>query len=149
MYKLRTNSYVLKQTKRSIKSFFLVFLLITCANLHVSAQKLVTLKFKNKALKEVFKDLHNAVGVKFVYSSSGFDANKVVSGDFNGSSLDQVLKHVLSDQNVAYTIQDNTVAIKRVEPTQIQQKVVQGKINDEQGKPLANVIVRAPASGES
>src|SRR5690606_2922357 len=138
MYKLRTNSYVLT----------LLFVLITFVNLNVSAQKLVTLRFKNKALKEVFKDLHITTGVKFVYSSNSFDANQTVSGNFSDLPLDQVLKHILSNLDVTYTIEDNTVVIKKANIAYSQQRVIKGKINDETGKPMANVIVRTSSSGE-
>src|SRR5690606_32474611 len=118
MYKLRTNSYVLT----------LLFVLITFVNLNVSAEKLVTLRFKNKALKEVFKDLYTTIGVKFVYSSNSFDANQTVSGNFSDLPLDQILKHILSNLDVTYTIADNTVVIKRIEAG-TQQQILKGRIN--------------------
>src|SRR5690606_3436760 len=111
------------------------------------AQKLVTLRFKNKALKEVFKDLYTTIGVKFVYSSNSFDANQMISGNFSDLPLDQVLKHILSNLDVTYTIEDNTVVIKRIEAG-AQQQILKGRINDETGKPMANVIVRTSSSGE-
>src|SRR5690606_27713213 len=112
MYKIRTNYRISMRIKKGVRLFYLTIVLGACINIGaVCSQRLITTNFKNKTVKDVFKELHSRYGIKFVYSSTSLPTNKLVSGDFTDAPLDQVLKHVLSKQGISYTIQDNTVVL--------------------------------------
>ncbi|QBQ40648.1 SusC/RagA family TonB-linked outer membrane protein [Sphingobacterium psychroaquaticum] len=152
MYKTRINSPTKGKERTRLRKLFLtgIFtLFISIAT--VDAQQAIQMEFQNKSIKDVFKELHQSAGIKFMYSSTDFNANKLVTAKFERATLDQVLTKVLSGLPVNYVIQDNTVIIKKKAANQSGKpaRTLKGIVTDEKGAALPNVTIRTSASGTS
>ncbi|MDR2283046.1 MAG: SusC/RagA family TonB-linked outer membrane protein, partial [Sphingobacterium sp.] len=153
MYKTRTNFRTRGRGNTFLTKFFLAgiftfFIYIAT----VDAQQSIQMDFKSRSIKDIFKELHQVAGVKFIYSSTDFNANKLITAKFESATLDQILGKVLEGLQVNYVIQDNTVIIKKREISSTKgqsSRVIKGQVSDEKGKALPNVTVRSSSSGES
>lgn len=148
MYKLLTRINTLKRCKGRLLYLIIVSNLIMISPVLAHGQalrQLITVEFKNTAIKDAFKELNSLAGVKFVYSPKDLDENKKVSGKFVEKSAASVIDFLLSGQNVTYSVKDNTIIIRKVTQSKqqpIQQRSITGQVLDESGKPLGNVTVK-------
>jgi TonB-linked SusC/RagA family outer membrane protein len=109
-------------------------------------QQTISISFSNTTIKEVFKELNQKTGLKFIYSTLDLNENKKVSGTFKSVTVDKVVGHVLANSSVTYVIKDNTVIIKKLKEKSTQDRVINGRVVDEQTKPLPNVTIRTNVS---
>lgn len=148
MYKLLTRINTLKRCKGRLLYLIIVTNLIIIWPVLGSGQalrQLVTVDFKNTAIKDAFKELNSLAGLKFVYSPKDLDENKKVSGKFVDKSTESVINFLLSGMNVTYSVKDNTIIIRKVRQNKqqaVQQRSVSGRVVDESGLPLGNVTVK-------
>ncbi|MFD2554748.1 TonB-dependent receptor [Sphingobacterium tabacisoli] len=153
MYKTRTNSHTSGRGNTFLIKLFLagIFTFFICIAT-VDAQQGIRMEFKSRSIKDIFKELHQVAGIKFMYSSTDFNANKLVTAKFENASLDQVLARVLDGLQVNYVIQDNTVIIKKKAGSATKEqasRLIRGQVSDEKGKALPNVTIRTSSAGES
>jgi TonB-linked SusC/RagA family outer membrane protein len=116
------------------------------ANQALANQQTISISFSNTTIKEVFKELNQKTGLKFIYSTLDLNENKKVSGTFKSVTVDKVVGHVLANSSVTYVIKDNTVIIKKLKEKSTQDRVINGRVVDEQIKPLPNVTIRTNVS---
>ncbi|MEQ7802105.1 TonB-dependent receptor [Pedobacter sp. ASV1-7] len=109
-------------------------------------QQTISISFSNTTIKEVFKELNQKTGLKFIYSTLDLNENKKVSGTFKSVTVDKVVGHVLANSSVTYVIKDNTVIIKKLKEKSTQDRVINGRVVDQQTKPLPNVTIRTNVS---
>ncbi len=135
-----------------------VLLIATC--LQVSAKSYsqnVTLKKNNIALTKVFEEIRNQTGYQFFYADEVISSAKNVTLNVKKASIEEVLDLCFKNQQLAYTISENTIVVKRKliipeinapppPPTAID---VKGKITDESGQPLvgATVLLKGSNTG--
>jgi TonB-linked SusC/RagA family outer membrane protein len=148
MYKLLTRINTLKRCKGRLLYLIIVTNLIIIwpvLGFGQALRQLVTVDFKNTAIKDAFKELNSLAGLKFVYSPKDLDENKKVSGKFVDKSTESVINFLLSGMNVTYSVKDNTIIIRKVTQNKqqaVQQRSVSGRVVDESGLPLGNVTVK-------
>jgi TonB-linked SusC/RagA family outer membrane protein len=125
---------------------FCLFLLLCCLQVHMvrARQQTISISFENQAIKDVFKELNQRSGLKFIYSPIDLNENKRVTGSFKNVSLQKILEHVLAGSKVTYVIRDNTIIIKKQ-----QDKTIRGSVVDENSSPLPGVLIRSNVSNRS
>ncbi|WP_113661109.1 TonB-dependent receptor [Pedobacter nanyangensis] len=147
---LRCKNAVQTSLRRVLRPMCLMLLLsFINANVVWASQKSISISFSNLAIKEVFKELNQQTGLKFIYSTLDLNENKRVTGTYKNATIEKVVGDVLSGSNVTYVIQDNTVVIKKGTRAVTQVKpdrIIKGKVVDDEAKPLPGVTIKANAS---
>ncbi|TZF81348.1 SusC/RagA family TonB-linked outer membrane protein [Pedobacter sp. BS3] len=100
----------------------------------------VSLQVKNGTIEEVFNKLRQETGYDFLYDAGMLKDIKRVSVSAKNSSLSSVLDQCLAGESLTYTINKNTVVIKRAEATE-RQLTVSGKVTDTKNNPLPGVSI--------
>ena len=126
----------------------LTFVLLTAAFIQVSAaakaQK-ITLSEKNTTLEQVFRQISQQTGYRFLYTDEMMQEAKPVNVQFNNASLADALQKCLSGQPLTYSIKQKTVVIRRkpeiLKPEQ-PPVTISGKVSDEKGETLFGVSVK-------
>jgi TonB-linked SusC/RagA family outer membrane protein len=127
-----------------------VFIIVTL--LQVSAASLaqkVTYKNKQATLEQIFQQIRKQTGYNILIAAENLkdDAPQIV--DFKNTSLEDVLKQVLENKPLTYTIEDKTVLIKE-KPASLLDKIksalaipvtVSGKVTDTTGTPLVGATI--------
>ena len=141
---------IIKQTLKIMK---LTSVLLIVACLQVSARgfsQKVTIKENNISLQRVFEEIRKQTGYNFFYADEVLNSAKKVSLSVKKESVENVLNLCFSDQQLTYSISENTIVVKRksivAEPiapvvTEPAATDVRGKITDDKGQPLAGVSV--------
>lgn len=138
-------------------NFVLIFVIIALMN--VSAAVLaqdISLSVKNAPLTEVFTKLRKQSGYQFIYNNADIQKLQPVTLNIKHSSLKDALDKCLTNQQLTYEIIDRTVVIKN-KPSSITDKIlsffkkftITGKVIDEKGEPLSEVIVRVKGTNKS
>ncbi len=124
--------------------------LILAGCLQVSAtsygQK-VTLSERNASLEQVFKKLKQQTGLDFLYGAQLSVHDSKINLDVQDQELSVVLDHLLANQPFSYSISDKTVVIKSISSLAEQQRDVQGKVLDENRKPLGSASIQIEGTG--
>jgi TonB-linked SusC/RagA family outer membrane protein len=127
-------------------------LLLTCA-LQISAagySQKITLNLKNVPLSKVFKEIRKQTGISFFYNTEMIRQAGKVSVQVKDAELKEVLAQCLSNQDLEYSIVDNTIILsekERVinvsnEPEKKPDIEISGTVVDEQGRPLNGATVK-------
>lgn len=145
MYKILTTINTLKRCKGRLLCLIIITNLTVISPVLALGQPLrqvVTVDFKEMAIKDAFKELNRLAGLKFVYSPKDLDENKKVSGKFVDKSTETVINFLLSGLDVTYSIKDNTVVIRKApQGSKKQQRIISGKVIDEEGLPISGVTI--------
>ncbi|MFI5139552.1 MAG: TonB-dependent receptor [Sphingobacteriales bacterium] len=107
------------------------------------AQK-ITINKKDASLKEVFEAIQKQSNYTVVYDSKMIRSTKHVDLSFKDASLEEVLNKSLKDQALTYTINLNTIVIRKQaeQPAIAVQPIkVTGKVTDTKGVPLIGATV--------
>lgn len=134
-------------------------LLIGC--LHLSAaswSQTVTLNAKGQSLKQVFESIEKQTGYWVVYSDQLINRSKPIAINAKDMALTRFLEQVLKPQSLTYSIEGkNILVMSSVDRTPIhrskltrvadvvsiplQQRVVKGRVSDQDGNPLQSVTI--------
>ena len=113
-----------------------------------TAQK-VSLSVKNVSLQYVFNQLRIQTGYDFLYSDEMLDLAKPVTVSVKDKPLNDVLKQVFEAQELTYMLKNKAVIVARKESGFLEELKnylaridVEGKVLDENGKPLPGATVR-------
>ncbi len=120
---------------------FLVFLGCMYASAGTYGQK-VTLSERNISLGQVFDLLKKQTGYDFLYGADLHADIRKVNIDATNKELSLVLQLIFADQPFAYSIGDKTVVIKSKNNLVEQQRIIEGKVMDENRKPLQSASIR-------
>lgn len=120
---------------------FLVFLGCLHASAGTYGQK-VTLSESNISLGQVFDLLKKQTGYDFLYGADLHVEIRKVSIDAKNQELSLVLQKIFTDQPFSYSIGDKTVVIKSTHNGIYQQRTIEGKVMDENRKPLQSASIR-------
>lgn len=120
---------------------FLVFLGCLHASAGTYGQK-VTLSESNISLEKVFDLLKKQTGYDFLYGTDLFADIRKVNIDAKNQELSLVLQRIFTDQPFSYSIGDKTVVIKSKNNVIDQQRTIEGKVMDENRKPLQSASIR-------
>src|SRR6188474_41407 len=75
----------------------------------------VTISEKNASLENVFKEIKKQTGYVFFYDVNIFDGAKPVTIQAKDVAIEQVLKEILQDQLLDYSIENKTITIVKKE----------------------------------
>ena len=142
---------------QTIKAMKLLTVLLFAACLQVSANgfsQKVTIKENNISLQKVFEEIKKQTGYQFFYADEVLQTAGKVSLNIRNGSIKEVLDASFKDQQLGYTISENTIIIKRVanlpvvnDPPPIPVVTfidIKGTVTGENGQPLqgATVLVK-------
>lgn len=138
---------------QTIKIMKLVTVFLIAACLQVSAtgySQKVTLKGENFSLHKIFEEVRKQTGYQFFYADEVMVTAKKVTINKKKASLEEVLDYCFKDQDLAYTITDNTIIVSKkitspiTIPTAIPEVVfveIKGTVTDQKGQPVVGVSV--------
>ncbi|MEZ0453601.1 SusC/RagA family TonB-linked outer membrane protein [Sphingobacterium thalpophilum] len=136
-----------KQNKFA-RNFFCFFLsssvwLLCLSGPLFGQEKNITIDFNNLPMKQVFKDLNSRTGLKFIYSPNDINDTRRISMTFKNEPIKNVLDRIFSSLKASYTINDNTIIVKRSGKPVVQQqeRLINGQVLNTGQTPLANATV--------
>lgn len=131
----------------------LIAILLTVVLLQASSStygQKVTIHKNNISLSNVFKELKEQTGYKFLYDNLDIIGLPGFSLNIKDATVEEALDNAFKDSPFSYKIFGNTVVIKKENlPTQqevLKQSFVRGKVIDEDGNAISNVTVRVKES---
>ena len=107
----------------------------------------MNLDLKNVTLIKVIEELRVQTKYNFLFNSEELRDFNSVTLKLKNVPLRQALDSLLSPRGLGYTIEKETVVIRKQEVKQVNLITVAGKITDEKGNPIAGatiVIHRTP-----
>ena len=126
-----------------------IIILSACLTASVNgySQK-VTISEKNANLEKIFKQIKKQTGYVFFYDVSILDGAKPVTIQVKDVEIEQVLKEILHDQLLDYSIENKTIAIVKKDPSIIKEQTplpsppitVRGRIVNDGGEPVQATI---------
>ncbi|WP_202883787.1 SusC/RagA family TonB-linked outer membrane protein [Sphingobacterium paramultivorum] len=145
MYKLLMTSRKQNKFARNFLCLFFGSLvwLFSSAKPIFDVQKNITIDFNNIPVKQVFKELNSKTGLKFIYSPNDIDDSKRISMAFREQPIKTVLDKIFSSLKISYTLNDNTIIVKRgLQQASIQEgRVIAGRVLNKRQTALANATV--------
>ena len=145
MYKLLMTSRKQNKFARNFLCLFFGSLvwLFSSAKPIFDLQKNITIDFNNIPVKQVFKELNSKTGLKFIYSPNDIDDSKRISMTFREQPIKTVLDKIFSSLKISYTLNDNTIIVKRgLQQASIQEgRVIAGRVLNKRQTALANATV--------
>jgi TonB-linked SusC/RagA family outer membrane protein len=146
-------------SKKVLRIMKLIIVIMTTLLMQVSAStsaQLVTLRSENISLKQAFEEIRKQTGYIVLYKSDVLKTAKPINVNFSNTPLEQAVTHILSGQNLAFSIKNKSVIIKKKEHsffediiTRFQEIDVRGKVFTESGQPLSDATVAIKGSGRS
>ncbi len=138
-----------------LTTFLLLFSVISVfAGKTYSQSKELSLKMKNRSVKEVLQNIEEQSEFYFMYSEKLIDVNRRVSVNIKDQKIDNVLDDIFAETNVEYTVKDRFILLTTTEGSGDkisvqQQKSVSGTVTDESGQPLpgATVLIKGTTQG--
>lgn len=117
----------------------------------VSAQN-ISLEVNDKPISDVLKIITEETGFNFLYSGELPGLEKRVTLSEENVNLEVLLKKVFSETNISYTVRGKQIALNvknhYVNPDQGQDRLVTGKVIDENGEPLPGVSIENKVTGK-
>jgi len=151
-----TNRILSRQTVMRI-NLTCILLLITLMQVAASgfAQKL-TLSKKNITLEQLFREIKAQSGYDFLYEPQELKSARRININVKGVQLKSVLDEAFHQQPLSYSIDQNTIVVRRKEKSFIDvigdylKKInISGKVTDEKGNPLPGATVRVKSSNRA
>ncbi|MET4544710.1 TonB-linked SusC/RagA family outer membrane protein [Pedobacter africanus] len=153
MYKICTQMLCALQAQYKIwRVMKLTTLLLFAAIMQVSAgtyAQRVSLSLKEAKLLTIFDQISDQTGYSFVVTNSILKDASTVTINVKNAALKEVLEQVFRNQPFEFTINNNSVLVKRKETSVIEKLIgqftaidVRGKIVDEKGLPLPGATVK-------
>lgn len=127
--------------------FLFAFLLLAHQSSFAQERK-ITLNMKNAKRTTILNEVKKQVDMEFFYNVKELDKYGLISINVKNESISEVIKLLIKDTNLKYTIDNNVVNILLVgETTKAGEYIglmlnVSGKITDEDGKPLPGASIR-------
>ena len=133
----------------------LTSLLMLVFALHLSAgsvaQQVVSAKFSDQTLKEVFREIKAQTGFYFMYNSREVDVRQRVSVELNQVSLETALEKIFEHLPYGYEVTQGYVLVitrpKAVMESKAKKKEVRGMVVDEKGIRLPGVSIVIKGTG--
>lgn len=97
-----------------MKRIFSIWLLFTLLNFGMKAQEinpdtLVNLKFEGVTLKQVLHDIGKQYNVRFSYSDSKIQADKIIHASYVSWNMRDMLRDLLHENKINYSIIENQI----------------------------------------
>ncbi|MDB5150667.1 MAG: SusC/RagA family TonB-linked outer membrane protein, partial [Mucilaginibacter sp.] len=106
-------------------------------------QTKINVNFQNVPLKKALKEIEKKSDYRFLYNDDMLLKNDVqASLNTKDASLEEVMKAVLGNTNLSYSLSDNNLVILTEKGKEFAANAVSGKVTDETGLPMPGVTVR-------
>jgi TonB-linked SusC/RagA family outer membrane protein len=113
-------------------------------------QTKINVNFQNVSLKKALKEIEKKSDYRFLYNDDMLLKNDVqASLNTKDASLEEVMKTVLSNTNLSYSLSDNNLVILTEKGKEFAANTVTGKVTDETGLPIPGVTVRVKGTDVS
>jgi len=129
----------------------LVFVILTFGILQASAtgySQPLNLNKESISLRDIFKAIKQQTGYDVLWQKGQIDESRKLKVNFINASIDEVMNACLQGQNLTYTIDEKSIALRKV-PSKLPNVALRqdsllfsGKVTDENNKPMAGVNVR-------
>lgn len=128
-----------------------LLLIVTIMEVSATGSAQVTFKKQDASLEEVFKEIRKQTGYNVLWSSINLRRSNPVNADFKNTPLEDVLRKCLTNQDLSFTIESNTVLIQRSKRVNAGKAdiVVRGVVKDEAGIPLLGAGIRVKGTMNS
>ena len=139
---------------------FLFSVLFAQASIGYSQSTELKIRLKSAAIQEILNEIEKESDYRFVFDSN---TKKIVDKTVTLSNIEEILREVLSNTNLAYKILDNQIVIYRDETKKVtedissliseiitqQKQQVSGRITDQNGEAIigANIIEVGTTNG--
>ena len=157
-----TNDYSISYLKLKMRlSFVLFFAFIFSAVANSFSQTEISLAMKNVKVLDVLDEIEVDTDYKFIYNTSIYDFNKVISIDVRNEKISVVLDQIFNGK-INYEVIDKRVLLKKKmiisskkeevnDEEEIVQRVITGSVKDSDGVPLpgATVVEEGTNNGTS
>lgn len=124
----------------------LTFILLTAGFLQVSAAgyaQRVTLKVRDVSIKEIFEKIQAQTDYDFLYKTEDLQLTGKLSLELRNVPLKQALDKCFEHLPLTYSIENTTILIShKPAPVAVVDKVVKGRVTDDQHHPLPGVAVK-------
>lgn len=124
--------------------------------LHVSAHSLsqtITLRAKDQPIKRIFEAIYDQTQFGVIFNDKKIDPSQKVTVEANQMPLETFLRELLAPRNLSYRIKEQTIFVQYVAgekgrdvtsvATVDMQRMITGKVTDEEGNPLEGATVTA------
>ena len=128
----------------NLLGLLLLFLFVNITFVHAQAVKL-SLNKQNATYEEIFNEIEEKTGYKFVYNTSEIDRNERTSIQGTSMDLNELLRNLFrSKRNISFRISNKHIALFKA-----QIKTISGTVVDTQGESVigANVLVKGSTTG--
>jgi TonB-linked SusC/RagA family outer membrane protein len=120
----------------------IVFTLLLLTGVSAFAQKITYVK-KEVTLAQLFKEIKKQTGFNVIWNEEKLNAEKSISVNFQGASINEVMSKALTNPSLSFTITDKTIVITQKEVSFLDRIMspfreinVSGVVRDENNKPL-------------
>jgi TonB-linked SusC/RagA family outer membrane protein len=150
---LKTPVFAGASLNKTLRIMKLIAIMLLAAVMQVSARgysQLISVTGKNVSLEKVFKKIERQTQYVFFYDEDGLQQAKRVSLNVKNASLAEVLEQCFKDQPLLYHIVGKTIVINDRGPLREEKMIapalpalieIKGRVQDENGNPLAGVSV--------
>lgn len=147
-----------RSTRWKVTNLFLAFqvaIVLVLSGGHVygmADEPLLNLSLKNVAVKDALWEIEKQSKMVFVYNADDLSKAGKISVEIKGKTVREALDICLKDSGFEYTIEQNTVVIKRkvaAKTANIQKITVKGKVVDksETGLPGVTIVLKGTSVG--
>ena len=147
-----------RSTRWKVTNLFLAFqvaIVLVLSGGHVygmADEPLINLSLKNVAVKDALWEIEKQSKMVFVYNADDLSKAGKISVEIKGKTVREALDICLKDSGFEYTIEQNTVVIKRkvaAKTANIQKITVKGKVVDksETGLPGVTIVLKGTSVG--
>ncbi len=117
-----------------------------------SQNTILTLNLKDVTIREALSDIEQKSEFFFLYNSKLVDDNKKISVNVKNMKIDKILEQIFNNSDVRYVVVDKQIILTTNErlttiKKEIQQKIVSGIVEDENGEALPGVTVLEKGTG--
>jgi TonB-linked SusC/RagA family outer membrane protein len=152
-----TNTRKTFKIMKLIALFLTIGISISYAGNSYSQTTTLSLKLKNKTVREVFTEIEKHSEYIFLYNKDTLNPERVVSISVEEETISEVLDKLFAGTNNIYKVSDRQVYISKSPQQETLREVIQqqqkrqisGKVTDENGEPVigANIMEKGTTNG--
>ncbi|QEM11258.1 DUF4974 domain-containing protein [Mucilaginibacter rubeus] len=150
----RINQVRLNQFLKVLLMFKFICILVLVSSLQAFSkgygQTRINVNFQNVSLKKALKEIEKKSDYRFLYNDDMLLKNDMpASLNTKDASLEEVMKIVLGNTNLNYTLSDNNLVILTEKGKAMAPGSINGKVTDDAGLPMPGVTVKVKGTNVS
>ncbi|BCI63020.1 SusC/RagA family TonB-linked outer membrane protein [Coprobacter secundus subsp. similis] len=152
---MKINFTMKKRSKFIIRLMILIGVLCHTSNICMAQNSkltTITLRVKNEAIENVFKEIEKNGKYNFFYDPLVINKVNPVTFDVKNASLQEILKIIEKQTGLSFQQRDNTISVTKKKESDIPatktQNIIQikGNIKDKKGEPIIGASIRVKNS---